>query len=129
MTGLRFVLTVLVVVLLGTTAAVAGDGPFPMIPKGKGERCVADTSFMRRNHMEMLKNHRVETMREGIRTRQYSLAGCFECHVVEGADNKPVTIRSPAHFCNACHVYAAVSPDCFDCHASTPGGPEPKAAR
>ncbi|MBF0560542.1 MAG: Hdr-like menaquinol oxidoreductase cytochrome c subunit [Alphaproteobacteria bacterium] len=127
MTGFRFILAVLMVTLLGVASATAGDGPLPTIPKGMGDHCVADTQFMRRNHMEMLKHHRVETMRDGIRTRTYSLANCFTCHVVKGADGKPVTIRNPAHFCNACHEYAGVRPDCFDCHASTPNAPEQRA--
>jgi len=38
--------------LMGLSAAT-GDVPFPDIPKGKGEACVEDTEFMRRNHMSL----------------------------------------------------------------------------
>lgn len=122
MTGLRLVLALVAVVLFGAIPALAGDGPFPTIPKGKGEKCVEDTQFMRRNHMELLKHQRDETMHQGIRTTKYSLRECISCHETRAADGKPVTVKSEKHFCNACHTYAAVSPDCFSCHASTPGG-------
>ncbi|MBF0093678.1 MAG: Hdr-like menaquinol oxidoreductase cytochrome c subunit [Alphaproteobacteria bacterium] len=120
MTGLRLVLVMVVAALFGVLPALAGDGPFPTIPKGKGGKCVEDTQFMRRNHMDLLKHQRDETMREGIRTTEHGLQGCISCHAVQGADGKPVTIKSEEHFCNACHSYAGVSPDCFACHASVP---------
>ncbi|MEZ5840741.1 MAG: hypothetical protein R3D02_10075 [Hyphomicrobiales bacterium] len=107
--------------------ALAGDVPVPAPAKGKGEACVADTAFMRRNHMTMLKHQRDETMHEGIRTKQFSLKECIACHEVSGPDAKPVTIESPDHFCRSCHDYAAVSIDCFECHASTPGGADKSA--
>ena len=36
------------------------------------------------------------------------------------ADGKAVSYASPQHFCRTCHIYAAVSVDCFECHASRP---------
>ena len=94
--------------------------PLPVIPMGAGESCVKDTDYMRRNHMDMLKHQRDETVLEGIRSEQYSLKECLDCHAVTGADAKPVTVSSPKHFCRSCHDYAAVSIDCFQCHASRP---------
>jgi len=94
--------------------------PLPVIPRGQGENCVADTQIMRRNHMTMLRHQRDETMREGIRGKQYSLKECVSCHAVMGPDAMPVTVASPIHFCRACHDYAAVNIDCFGCHASRP---------
>ncbi len=105
----------------------AGRTPTPHPPKGKGEHCVADTAFMRRYHMNMMINHRKEALHEGVRAPQYSLAGCVSCHAVNGADGKPVSYASPEHFCRSCHSYAAVSVDCFECHASRPEAPQ-KAA-
>lgn len=128
MTGLRLVLAAVVVMLLGIAPVLAGDGPGPAIPKAKGERCVEDTNLMRRDHMELLKHQRDATMRDGIRTKGHSLKECFTCHVVNGSDGNPVTIASDKHFCNACHSYAAVGPDCFACHASTPDGAGPAGA-
>lgn len=92
----------------------------PAPPKGKGNKCVADTEFMRRNHMTMLNHQRDDTVHDGIRTKQFSLKECIACHAVAGADARPVTIASPKHFCRGCHDYAAVKMDCFDCHASRP---------
>jgi len=92
----------------------------PVIPGGQGSSCVEDTEFMRRNHMDLLKHQRDETMLKGVRTKKYSLKECLDCHVVYGADEVAVTASSPSHFCRACHDYTAVSIDCFECHASRP---------
>ena len=90
----------------------------PKLEKGKGDKCVEDTPFMRRNHMELLKHHRDETMRKGIRTTQHSLKKCVECH----ASGKSGSVAaSKEDFCAACHSYASVKLDCWDCHATKPG--------
>jgi hypothetical protein len=94
--------------------------PLPSIAKAQGDDCVADTDFMRRNHMDLLKHQRDETMLEGVRGEPYSLVECVDCHVVKGPDALPVTASDPQHFCRSCHDYAAVSIDCFQCHASRP---------
>ena len=99
-------------------------GLLPVIPRGRGDACVEDTDFMRRNHMELLKHQRDETTLKGVRSERYSLKECLSCHVVYGADATPVTTASPAHFCRSCHDYAAVSIDCFQCHASRPEAAE-----
>jgi predicted CXXCH cytochrome family protein len=100
-------------------AAGAGDAAWlPKPPRGQGEKCVADTDWMRRNHMTVLMHQRDGTVHDGIRTKQFSLRGCIECHAVKGTDGRPVTIASRDHFCRTCHDYAAVRVDCFDCHAS-----------
>ena len=92
----------------------------PVIPMGRGDACVEDTDFMRRNHMELLKHQRDETVLDGERSEQYSLKECLDCHAVAGPDAKPVTFTDSSHFCRSCHDYAAVSIDCFQCHASRP---------
>lgn len=105
---------------MGNTAIA--DVPKPSIPDAaKGEQCVEDTDFMRKNHMELLLHQRDKTVHAGIRTKKHSLKECFTCHVVKGADNKPVTVKNPKHFCRECHDYAAVKVDCFQCHTSVPG--------
>jgi predicted CXXCH cytochrome family protein len=120
----RLAATVLAFAVSVTNAAeterVNAGVPLPEIPRAMGENCVEDTDFMRRNHMDMLKHQRDETMLKGVRTEQYSLKECLNCHVVKGVDSKPVTSASPQHFCRSCHDYAAVSIDCFQCHASRP---------
>jgi len=109
-----------------TTAGV----PMPDIPKAvKGEQCVEEIGFMRRNHMELLSHQRDDTLHEGIRTKKHSLKNCFTCHIVTDADNQPVTVKDPRHFCRGCHDYAAVQIDCFQCHTSVPGDRKTTGAR
>lgn len=111
--------------LLGAAAMMAAPAfeaaagvELPKLEKGKGEKCVEDTDYMRRNHMELLKHHRNETLRQGIRTTRHSLKGCVECH----AGSKTGSVASTKEdFCVACHSYAGAKPDCWDCHATKPG--------
>lgn len=109
----------------GMSGARAADGATssaaPVPARGRGDRCIAPTDWMRRNHMVALKHKRDQTVHEGVRTSEQSLKGCIDCHAVKGADGKAVTVDSPQHFCRTCHDYAAVSIDCFECHASRPG--------
>lgn len=106
-------------------AAQPGRTPLPAITKGKGDKCVAPTDWMRRFHMTALNHKRDETVHEGIRTPQFSLKACIDCHAVSGADGKAVTVNDGRHFCRSCHDYAAVKVDCFECHASRPEGSAP----
>lgn len=110
---------VMAAVMVALVTAPVHAGP-PQPAKGKGDSCVAPTDWMRRYHMTVLKHQRDDTVHEGIRTRQFSLKGCIDCHAVAGADGKPVTVADSKHFCRTCHDYAAVSVDCFQCHASRP---------
>jgi predicted CXXCH cytochrome family protein len=119
----RMAATLLLAGGLTSMAMAAGAGDAAWLPKparGQGEKCVADTDWMRRNHMTVLMHQRDGTVHDGIRTKQFSLTGCIACHAVKGADGKPVTIASRDHFCRTCHDYAAVRVDCFECHASRP---------
>ncbi len=107
--------------LMPTQLAIAEGVPQPDISKAvKGEACIAPTDFMRRNHMELLKHDRDQTVHLGNRTIKASIKECVACHAVNGADNKPVTVEDPKHFCRSCHDYVAVKVDCFECHASRP---------
>ena len=92
----------------------------PEIAKAKGEQCVEEKIFMRRNHMDLLRHDRIETVHNGNRDLKYSLKKCISCHAVDGPDGTALTVSSPKHFCRSCHDYAAVSVDCFQCHASRP---------
>ena len=107
-------------VLTLSAPVLAGDVAGPQVPEAvKGEECVEPTSEMRRNHMDYLKHHRDEALREGVRTRRYSLKQCLECHVAPEGSAQAAR-DSGEHFCKACHEYAAVSIDCFQCHATRP---------
>jgi predicted CXXCH cytochrome family protein len=113
--------TLVVVALAFVSTAVAAEGvPQPHPAKGKGEACVAETDFMRRNHPDLLKHQRDDTLRLGIRGDKFSLKECVACHAVPGADSQPVTVQDPKHFCRECHDYTAVRIDCFECHNSVP---------
>ena len=54
--------------------------PKPTVAIATPGKCVEDTPFMLRNHMELLKHHRDRTVHEGVRTTQHSLANCVNCH-------------------------------------------------
>jgi len=109
-----------VILLLIMVTPIFAEVPKPHIPTAKGDQCVEETEFMRRNHMDLLKHKRDLTMRNGIRTKKHSLHSCLDCHAVFDKQQKVVSIKDDRHFCNSCHVYASVSIDCFDCHSSTP---------
>jgi len=127
----KFITGLVLVVLLsgtdvGSACAQESRVPVPKPPKGKGEQCIRETSFMRANHMNLLLHQRDETVQKGIRTKKYSLRECIACHAVNGKDGQPVSYEDPKNFCRSCHEYVAVKLDCFECHASKP--PSKKAA-
>lgn len=104
---------VLMAVAAFAPAGACAQGPVP--PKAvKGEKCVAPQAVMRRNHPDFLRHQRDETTRQGIRGNKYSLRDCVECHAVPVKDAPGQ--RDVQAFCAACHAYAAVSIDCFQCH-------------
>lgn len=96
------------------TVSQAGRVPLPSITIEKKGKCVRDTGFMRRNHMELLKHQRDETVRLGVRGTDISLQGCIDCH----ASPKTGSVAAAREdFCQTCHAYAAVKLDCFECHS------------
>lgn len=118
---LILVVSVLVMtVLAGIIGAHAGEVPLPSVPKATGGSCVAPPDVMRRSHMSMLQHGRDLSVRQGERVEGGRLTGCISCHAVSDGKGGQVTVSSPQHFCRACHDYAAVKIDCFECHASRP---------
>ncbi len=107
----------------GSSAAAGGMStpnavPQPLIEKARaGTQCVADPAFMRRNHMNLLKHQRDDTLRGGVRTGRHSLKECIACHASQTTQS---VNASSSDFCQSCHAYAAVKIDCFECHASKP---------
>lgn len=91
--------------------------PKPVIEPGKGDRCVEDTDYMRKNHMKLLTHQRDETMHKGVRTVKHSLKNCIECHASQKTNT---VVGSNENFCQSCHAYTAVKIDCFECHATKP---------
>lgn len=76
----------------------------PKLEIARPGKCVEETSWMRNNHMKILLHVREDAVREGIRKVDHSLHGCQRCH-----PNREV-------FCNSCHEYVGVEPECWNCH-------------
>lgn len=107
------------VILLFISATAWADGS--KVPPPKGEQCVEDTEWMRSNHFETVLHQRDETVIHGIRTTEHSLKNCIDCHITPNANGDFARYsNSEEHFCASCHEYAAVSIDCFQCHADRP---------
>ena len=104
----------------------SGEVHMPEIPKAKNDfsaeqSCVEPIDVMRRQHGLFLKHYRHDTVRRGIRTLQYSLVACIDCHVTaDESGNYPSVHQNSEHFCRSCHTYVAVNVDCFQCHTSQP---------
>ena len=101
----------------GTNGKPAAGTLLPAIEAARSGPCVADPAFMRRNHPDLLKHQRNETVHLGVRDQRASLKGCIGCHA--SAETGSVA-AAKTDFCVSCHSYAAVKVDCFECHASNP---------
>ncbi len=112
-------LLLLLLTVLAANAVASPDGgrtPFPQIPPGKGEQCVEPTDVMRRRHGEIL----LETATSENQIPGHDLAACVDCHVQRSEHGSYIPIDAEGQFCQSCHEYAAVSLNCFDCHADQP---------
>jgi predicted CXXCH cytochrome family protein len=99
-------------------AAGGGRTPKPVIePATQGTQCVADPATMRREHPQMLKHQRDDTVHGGIRGAKFSLNGCIACHASQATGS---VAKAETNFCVSCHTYAAVKIDCFGCHTTQP---------
>jgi len=79
----------------------------------KERQCVMPTPYMRANHMQMLIDWREGVVRNGNREfinpggKKFTVSlsnTCMECH-----SNK-------TQFCDQCHNFVAVTPNCWGCH-------------
>ncbi len=117
-----YLITVFTVVLLaGAFAAAPEDIPPPRGKYDEKTLCVEPVEIMRRKHFDFILDHRDETVIRGIRTKQYSLTGCIDCHITPDAQGEYARYSEETHFCANCHQFAAVTIDCFQCHADRPG--------
>ncbi|MBT5229896.1 MAG: Hdr-like menaquinol oxidoreductase cytochrome c subunit [Methylococcales bacterium] len=113
------------VVMMIPFASIADDKT-SYIGKDLGKQCVIPIADgeevnyeMRANHMKHLLDKRDKTMHLGVRTEEFSLKGCIDCHATV-KDGKPVKVNAPGEFCAGCHKAASVKLDCFECHATVP---------
>lgn len=122
------------VLALAALASAAGAGGadgkaatlLPAIEAARRGPCIADPAFMRRNHPDLLRHQRDETVHLGIRDPRAGLKGCIGCHA--SVETGSVALAK-TDFCVSCHSYAAVKIDCFECHASKPQAPVQAMAR
>lgn len=117
-----FLILALAIGLVGHASAQERASLLPEVPKATGEPHPEGNEFWRRNHMELMRHDRDQTVYLGDREIGASLSACFECHAATDDAGAVVTYESEQHFCRACHDYAAVKVDCFMCHRSTPEG-------
>jgi hypothetical protein len=103
----------------GRTASGSGSLE-PAIQHALRGPCVAEPALMRRQHPDLLKHQRLETVHLGVREARASLKACVGCHASTETGS---VAAAPTDFCVSCHSYAAVQVDCFECHASKPEGP------
>lgn len=108
-------LLVAVLLLASAASAYAADG-----------QCVLPRDQIRREHPDLLMHTRSMVVHLGARDPKLRIENCVTCHVVRDAAGAPVPFSDPRHFCNSCHVSAAVKIDCFSCHRSTPETREAK---
>ena len=101
-----------------STAAPEPDLDTPVIQQLSEKKCVESSAFMRENHMQLLDDWRNQVVREGKRLyiaedgTEYRMSlqnTCLSCH-----SNK-------IDFCDRCHDYAGVTPDCWTCHLEPEG--------
>ena len=100
----------------------------PHVSPGKSkadsqEACVEPTDVMRKEHYLFLLHQRDETVIDGIRTKNHSLAIVLIVmfHMTKG---KAIPINSEGQFCQECHVKTATNITCFSCHAAEPRYPD-----
>lgn len=86
----------------------------------EGGQCVRETDWMRRNHMDLIKQDRHVTVHQGVRTLDGSISECVACHANKDAQGNYISVNGPDQFCAGCHEFTGVSFDCFSCHATVP---------
>lgn len=126
---LRYIITGLVIFLVLTTfpfwynVGKAASAPQPQldtpaIQQLPQKQCVESTAYMRANHMKLLEEWRNQVVREGKRIyvasdgKKYYMSlqnTCLQCH------------SNLAEFCDQCHYYLNVKPDCWTCHIELKG--------
>ncbi|MBI4665854.1 MAG: cytochrome C [Nitrospinae bacterium] len=77
----------------------------PSLPgQDPAKKCVKDKDWMRHNHMTLIMHSREDAVRDGLRKPGHGIQGCRSCH------------PNRAEFCDSCHGYVGVKPECWNCH-------------
>ena len=129
-TTYRAMAAILLAATLGVAAGCSDNHAEQLAVPGsskaaKLKQCVRPKEFMRRNHFELIKHQRDVTVHQGVRATTDSLSACIACHVQYDSKNQPVPVNAEGQFCNRCHDWVAVEPDCFGCHSTVPQGKSP----
>ncbi|MBI4704557.1 MAG: sulfate reduction electron transfer complex DsrMKJOP subunit DsrJ [Deltaproteobacteria bacterium] len=91
--------------------------PEPRLPSAE-KACLEPTAYMRASHMDLLgewreavvrRGEHYYTGRDGKKIERSLSRTCMGCH------------KSNADFCEQCHGYAGVKPDCWSCHVAPEG--------
>ena len=119
-----FLLVVVLICCIIGIEIVSADNPADIPPpKEKYSEetvCVEPVEIMRKKHFDFVLDHRDKTVIDGIRTKKHSLIECIDCHITANAQGEYARYSQETHFCASCHQYAAVTIDCFQCHADRP---------
>jgi hypothetical protein len=103
-----FIIAVIVAPLIygATENGIFQKPPKPqlVLPVGGDGKCIEETAFMRANHMKLLVHARDRIVRHGENLPKLHIESCKNCHL------------NRATFCDRCHDYAGVKPDCWECH-------------
>ncbi len=115
-----FLALLMVIVSMVASTGVQASAVVESSQAATTESCVEPTDQMRRNHMDLLKHKRYQTMHNGVRTETHSLVECIDCHAGKDATGGFVSVNAEGQFCASCHTRVSAKPDCFMCHRSTP---------
>ena len=116
-------LAVVICCIIGINIVFAheqADIPPPKQKYSEETACVEPIEVMRKKHFDFVLDHRDKTVIDGIRTKKHSLIECIECHITANAQGEYARYSEETHFCASCHQFAAVTIDCFQCHADRP---------
>ena len=88
--------------LYNAASGLSGKAPELVLPKSG--KCIKEAGWMRDNHMKLLMQTRDDVVRRGIRKANHGIQGCRSCHV------------NRDEFCDRCHNYVGIEPECWSCH-------------
>lgn len=106
----------------------------PAIQQLQERECIEATAEMRARHMQLLNDWRNRVVRDSNRVyvarngKKYDMSlqnTCLKCHANQAPPGQNLQVQAPssqAQFCDTCHSYAGVKPDCWTCHIAPKEG-------